>query len=306
MTLLPTWEEIAASGKIVEPERGLLSLDGFYTPGYQEPSMSDQATLFPLDQQVVPKNIAPGFRRGDIACIEGVSVPLQFAKASEHLVCAELILQGWNAFLADAGLPYDIVVDLGDGKFFRIQVKATCKLWTPKGYRRSSQRAAVYRFALRRNSRGPHQRLSLKFTEGVALVALDTRLVAFLSVASIIKADGTAVGCLELKSRRVKYQKGKAGKDPNLCGRFLEDFQVFDPSRKECVLDRSKHKRLTRADMLEIKRLSEAGLTREDIGRQFGVSAHHILWVIRKVLRPDGEAQRRIDADQAICPGVKP
>jgi hypothetical protein len=37
----------------------------------------------------------------------GLSTELQTGKAAEHLVCCDLILQGYSAFLADAGLPYD-------------------------------------------------------------------------------------------------------------------------------------------------------------------------------------------------------
>src|SRR5687767_8883562 len=44
---------------------------------------------------------------------DGLSTSLQLSKASEHLACAELILQGFNAFIVDAGLPYDILADRG-------------------------------------------------------------------------------------------------------------------------------------------------------------------------------------------------
>lgn len=39
-----------------------------------------------------------------------LSKELQLGKAGEHLVCFDLINQGYNAFLADQGLPYDVVV----------------------------------------------------------------------------------------------------------------------------------------------------------------------------------------------------
>ncbi len=35
----------------------------------------------------------------------GLSKELQIGKAGEHLVCCDLIQQGYNAFLADQGLP---------------------------------------------------------------------------------------------------------------------------------------------------------------------------------------------------------
>lgn len=56
-----------------------------------------------------------------------ISNELQMGKAGEHLVCADLILQGYNAFMADQGLPYDVVVDT-DGKIHKVQVKSTLDL----------------------------------------------------------------------------------------------------------------------------------------------------------------------------------
>jgi hypothetical protein len=39
---------------------------------------------------------------------------LELGKAAEHIVCADLILAGYRAFLADQGLPYDVVFDQGN------------------------------------------------------------------------------------------------------------------------------------------------------------------------------------------------
>jgi hypothetical protein len=38
-------------------------------------------------------------------------------KAAEHLVCADLLMKGYNAFLSAQGLPYDVVIDQGRGLF---------------------------------------------------------------------------------------------------------------------------------------------------------------------------------------------
>ena len=59
--------------------------------------------------------------------VHELSNELQIGKAGEHLVCSDLILQGFNAFLADQGLPYDVVVD-NDNKLWKIQVRATLTL----------------------------------------------------------------------------------------------------------------------------------------------------------------------------------
>ena len=34
---------------------------------------------------------------------------LQIGKAGEYLVCADLILKGYIAFLSEQGLPYDVI-----------------------------------------------------------------------------------------------------------------------------------------------------------------------------------------------------
>ena len=44
--------------------------------------------------------------------------------AGEHLVCCDLICNGYNAFMTDQGLPYDLILDVDD-KLLRVQVKTT-------------------------------------------------------------------------------------------------------------------------------------------------------------------------------------
>jgi len=40
-----------------------------------------------------------------------LSKELQIGKAGEHLVCTDLILKGYNAFLSDQGVPFDVLVE---------------------------------------------------------------------------------------------------------------------------------------------------------------------------------------------------
>lgn len=160
---------------------------------------------------------------------DGLSSSLQIAKASEHLACADLILQGWNAFLADAGLPYDLVVDRGDGRFWRIQVKATCGMMGERLKPDGRVVQPVYRFALRKSRTG-QRRIALDGCDFLSLVALDTRQVAWLPISVVLMADGRAASAVEFKSRRVEYRRvGSTGKHPAIHGRFMEDFRTFDP-----------------------------------------------------------------------------
>ena len=41
-----------------------------------------------------------------------ISNELQKGKAGEYLVCADLILKGFVAFISEQGLPYDVVLDI--------------------------------------------------------------------------------------------------------------------------------------------------------------------------------------------------
>lgn len=166
---------------------------------------------------------------------DGLSTSLQIAKAAEHLACAELILQGWNAFLADAGLPYDLLADRGDGRFFRIQVKATCGMMPERQFARDGVVRTiqpVYRFALRRSRTG-QRRITLDACDFLALVAIDIRAVAWLPVSSLTRSGGFVPGAVEFKSRRIQYRRtgsGLGGLDARRHGRFIEDFVTFDPS----------------------------------------------------------------------------
>ncbi len=108
---------------------------------------------------------------------------LELGKAAEHLVCADLILSGYMAYLSDQGLPYDVVVDVG-GRLVRVQVKGSC-------YAKNVNVAGrcpnfVYRFHARRRGKGAKgERLSAKHCDVVAFVALDIRAVAYLPLLEV-------------------------------------------------------------------------------------------------------------------------
>jgi len=98
-------------------------------------------------------------------------------KAAEHLVCADLLLSGYRAFLSDEGLPYDVLVETG------VQVKATRQPRNANAKGRNPNNVYVFNVRCRGN-RG-RQRLSNDHCDIVALVALDTRQVAYLAVGEV-------------------------------------------------------------------------------------------------------------------------
>lgn len=92
--------------------------------------------------------------------------------AAEHLVCADLLLQGFRAFMTDQNCPYDVAVDLG--RLIRIQVKSTRQPRTVSGSERPG-----YRFRIGRSAGSGRKTYAEGAFELIACVALDTRLIAY-------------------------------------------------------------------------------------------------------------------------------
>lgn len=105
--------------------------------------------------------------------------------AAVHLVCADLLLDGFKAFIAPEGFHYDVVLDL-DGTLLRIQVKSTGSV-RPRPSRPTS--LPVYQFSTDRKHRpervGQKAKLSA-YTDAhidlFACVALDIKAVAYFPV----------------------------------------------------------------------------------------------------------------------------
>ena len=109
------------------------------------------------------------------ACVTDLAVGI----AAEHLVCADLLLSGWRAFLADQNCGYDVAVDVG-GRLIRIQVKATRKQrWIPQ--RGNSRDIPAYMWHVRRAGKGGKRLYKNTDFDMLALVAIDVRLIAYLS-----------------------------------------------------------------------------------------------------------------------------
>lgn len=110
------------------------------------------------------------------ASVDAVITDLAAGTAAEHLVCADLLLHGYRAFLADQNCPYDVAVDLG-GRLVRLQVKAT------RGQRSIPQRREhipAYMWHVRRAGKGGKRLYRQGDFDLLALVALDIRRIAYL------------------------------------------------------------------------------------------------------------------------------
>jgi N6-adenosine-specific RNA methylase IME4 len=105
---------------------------------------------------------------------------LNVGKAAEHLVCADALMRGYEAFLSGQGAPYDLIIEK-DGRLFKIQVKGA---QAPRNVNSKGLNARVaYSFcALRRGKEGEGPRLTKQDADIVACVALDTLRIAYLPV----------------------------------------------------------------------------------------------------------------------------
>lgn len=109
----------------------------------------------------------------------GVSA-MDVGKAAEHIVCADLIMAGYPAFLSDQACPFDVVADVGD-RLIRIQVKATLQ---PRNMNATGRNPRLgYSWSVRvRGKKGQAKRLDEAHCDVIALVAMDIRCIAYFPV----------------------------------------------------------------------------------------------------------------------------
>ncbi len=108
-----------------------------------------------------------------------VSAEMEVGRAGEHLVMADLLLNGWVAYPTSQGVPYDIAVDIGD-RVIRVQVKSTKMPKTPGSLNRGTP---LYVFHTRRAGKKGRRRYANDEFDVLALVALDRRLIAYYALA---------------------------------------------------------------------------------------------------------------------------
>lgn len=100
--------------------------------------------------------------------------------AAEHIVCADLLLDGWRAFLTDQYCPYDLAVEV-DNRLIRLQVKATR---ASKPIPQRSTYVPAYQWHVRRAGKGGVRVYGAEEFDMLALVALDIRRIAYLPPSS--------------------------------------------------------------------------------------------------------------------------
>jgi len=104
------------------------------------------------------------------------SEQMQIGKAGEYLVCADLIMKGFIAFPSEQGLPYDVLLDIGE-KLLKVQVKTTLGLRiTPQ----RKEKIKAYIFNIKRHGKNNQQYYSLDEIDLFGLVCLDTKNIGYI------------------------------------------------------------------------------------------------------------------------------
>ena len=131
---------------------------------------------------------------------------LQLGIAGEHIVCADLILQGYIAYMSEQGLHYDVVVDL-DGRLIRIQVKTTK---TFKAVPQRKDYTPGYLFNIRRCGKGGRKMYGDKDVDIFALVAIEENAVGYIPISKIKTS-------MCFRTKKFVYKTNEKG-------RYLQDF----------------------------------------------------------------------------------
>lgn len=106
---------------------------------------------------------------------------LAAGKVGEYLVCADLILRGYTAFPSEQGLPYDVVADIG-GRLFKVQVKTTR---APRAIPQRKEHTTGYLFHVGKCGKGGVKQYSDADVDLFALVALDDRVIGYMSPSNV-------------------------------------------------------------------------------------------------------------------------
>lgn len=95
-------------------------------------------------------------------------------------MCADLLLSGFRAFLTDQNCPYDVAVE-ASRRLVRVQVKSTRR---PRTIPQRVSHNAGYLFHARRAGKGGRRRYGVEEFDVLGLVALDSRQIAYMPIAS--------------------------------------------------------------------------------------------------------------------------
>jgi hypothetical protein len=137
---------------------------------------------------------------------------LELGKAGEHLVCADLILRGYRAYLSDQGLPYDVICDY-NGCLIKIQVKTTAHVVI----RQEARKTPGYMFNLKKVGKNRNGIFQSKLVDIFALVAIDEKSIGYIYSNEVKQT-------ISIRSERYRGSyTGENGKDGR-AGSYMSDY----------------------------------------------------------------------------------
>lgn len=102
---------------------------------------------------------------------------LKVGKAAEHLVCADLLMRGYNVSLASQGSPYDAIVEV-DGELLRVQIKSS--QWTRNINASGRNERQAYSWRIR-DAQCDGDNILKTTADIIACVAMDIMMVAYFA-----------------------------------------------------------------------------------------------------------------------------
>ena len=157
-----------------------------------------------------------------------ISKEIQLGKAGEHFACTDLLLKGYNAFLSDQGLPFDVLVEVS-GKVYRGQVKTVSRTYQYHVRKDGVKPHRSYRFITRHGSRSKNRVTELDEVDFFVFVVLPKKIIAYMWVKDMIsKNTGKVNQLIEFKDKDFVYSKDRLGR--RVKGKYIQDFTKFEIS----------------------------------------------------------------------------
>lgn len=144
------------------------------------------------------------------ASVDAIVTDLAAGLAGEHLVCAELLLNGYRAWMAEQICPYDVVVEVA-GRVVRVQVKTTR---APRAIPQRVGHIPAYMWHVRRTGKASRRTYAETDFDLLALVALDVGRIAYLPPET------------RLQTVHIR-QEGQPGEPPARGGRSGKRFEDY-------------------------------------------------------------------------------
>lgn len=120
-----------------------------------------------------------------------LSKELQLGRAGEFFACFDILRQGYNAFLSDQGLPFDVLLETPEEDIFRVQVKTT------RGLRcHGKEPTPKYNFNLRAGRDSKRRAGSFDIC---AFVVLDLQKVAYLGRHEVVNSHGRVKSLMQFR-----------------------------------------------------------------------------------------------------------